>query len=432
MRGLELDWFTNLRQFVFTNGKCSSMQCIKIGVPQGSILGPLLFLIYINDLPLSNEMSNSLFADDTMLLDSHDDLPLLVTKINREFQKVINYFNFNRLSLHKEKTKFMIFFKKQNSPTPNVVFNYNEPGTPDDLNLISPMKCVNNEQEQKIKFLGVFIDPHLTFRDHIKYVNQKLATGLFFLRSVKHILNEKSLKYLYYALIHCNIIYAIHIYSSATENLMKSILLKRKNAVRIISNSKYNAHTEPLFKNLRIIPFTDLIEFFKVQFMHSFKNDFLPSSFQNTWVTNRIRRDGQAEIELRNDDLLAIPFARILSRLPLTSFPKIWETFPNDEIKFVRNKIEFNSKLKDHYLNKFNSVPVVTGYFVPPVIFNPYFTVLFSYSIYYYFIDLFVYLFIYLSIYIFFCLVIYLFLLHFYLFYYYLFIYLLIYLNITL
>jgi len=204
MRGLELDWFTNLRQFVFTNGKCSSMQCIKIGVPQGSILGPLLFLIYINDLPLSNEMSNSLFADDTMLLDSHDDLPLLVTKINREFQKVINYFNFNRLSLHKEKTKFMIFFKKQNSPTPNVVFNYNEPGTPDDLNLISPMKCVNNEQEQKIKFLGVFIDPHLTFRDHIKYVNQKLATGLFFLRSVKHILNEKSLKYLYYALIHCN------------------------------------------------------------------------------------------------------------------------------------------------------------------------------------------------------------------------------------
>jgi len=87
----------------------------------------------------------------------------------------------------KKKLKFILFFKKQNSPTPNAVFNYNVPGTPNDQNLIFLMKCVKDEQEQKIKFLGVFIDPHLTFKDHIKYVNQKLATGLFFLRSVKHI-----------------------------------------------------------------------------------------------------------------------------------------------------------------------------------------------------------------------------------------------------
>ena len=241
------------------------------------------------------------------------------------------------------------------------------PGTANDQNLIFPMKCVNDEQEQKIKFLGIFIDPQLTFKDHIKYVNQKLATGLFFLRSVKHILNEKALKYLYYALVHCNIIYGIHVYSSASDNLMKSIFIKQKNAIRIISNSKYNAHTEPLFKRLKILQLPNLIEFFKVQFMHSFKNDFLPNSFQNTWVTNRIRRDNQAEIELRNDDLYAIPFARttILSRMPLTSFPKIWESFPNEEIKFVRNKLEFNSKLKLHYLDQLNSVPVCNRLLCP-------------------------------------------------------------------
>jgi len=371
IRGIELEWFknylTNRKQFVFINGKCSSLQLIKIGVPQGSILGPLLFLMYINDLPLSNDLINSLFADDTMLLESHEDLPSLITKVNSEFQKVINYFNYNRLALHKEKTKFMLFFKKQNTPTPNVVFNYNVPGTANDQNLIFLMKCVNDEHEQKIKFLGVFIDPQLTFKDHIKYVNQKLATGLFFLRSVKHILNEKALKYLYYALVHCNIIYGIHVYSSASDNLMKSIFIKQKNAIRIISNSKYNAHTEPLFKRLKILPFPNLIEFFKVQFMHSFKNDFLPSSFQNTWVTNRIRHENQAEIELRNDDLYAIPFARttILSRMPLTSFPKIWESFPNEEIKFVRNKLEFNSKLKLHYLDQLNSVPVCNKLLCP-------------------------------------------------------------------
>ena len=126
---------------------------------------------------------------------------------------------------------------------------------------------------------------------------------------------------------------------------MISIFIKQKNAVRIISNSKYNSHTEPLFKNLKIIPSPNLIEFFIVQFMHSFKNYFFPTSFQNTWVTNHIRHKNQAEIELRNYDLFAIPFARtsVLSRLPLMSFPKIGEAFPDEEIKCVRNKLEFNS-----------------------------------------------------------------------------------------
>jgi hypothetical protein len=71
------------------------------------------------------------------------------------------------------------------------------------------------------------------------------------------------------------------------------------------------------------------------------------------WVTNAIRRLDQAEVELRDDDLLHIPFARTstTARFPLTSFPKLWESFPDGEIKFLRNKIEFNSRLKTFYLS---------------------------------------------------------------------------------
>jgi len=93
--------------------------------------------------------------------------------------------------------------------------------------------------------------------------------------------------------------------------------------------------------------------------MHSFKQEFLPVSFNATWQTNRIRRNEQAEIELRNDDLFAIPFARtkFCERLPLTSFPKTWTDFPSEEIKFIRNKIEFNEKLNTYFLDQLGFVP---------------------------------------------------------------------------
>jgi hypothetical protein len=372
IRGVELDLFksylSNRKQFVHINGTNSSLLSIILGVPQGSILGPLLFLIYKNDLPSCNNLINSLFADDTMLFDSHESLPLLVTKINSEFQKVITYFNQNKLSLHKEKTKFILFFKNGGPDMPNIVFNYNDISS-DVVNpdLIYPMHCINNLPVPTIKFLGVTIDPFLTFKDHISIINRKISTGLFFLRKSKNLLNEKSLKFLYFALVHSHLIYAIHVYSTASENLLKGLFLQQKKAIRIITNSSYNAHTEPLFKKTCILPFPNLCEFFKVQFMHSFKNNFLPSSFLNTWTTNRERRADQAEIELRNDNDFFIPLARSnkLAKFPLTSFPQIWHNFPDGSIKFIRNKIEFNSKLKKHYINELSPSVSCTRLFCP-------------------------------------------------------------------
>ena len=172
VRGIELKWFENYlanrKQFVQLNGKTSTLLSILIGVPQGSILGPLLFLIYINDLPLCNRLNNSLFADDTMLLESHEDLPFLVSKINQEFHKIVNYFQFNKLALHKDKTKFLIFFKSNNTPTPDIFLNFNDLNEPiQNDNLKFKMCCVNDQNDAKIKFLGVLIDPFLTFKDHI-------------------------------------------------------------------------------------------------------------------------------------------------------------------------------------------------------------------------------------------------------------------------
>ncbi len=107
VRGVELDWFrnylTNRKQFVSINGQSSSLLEICIGVPQGSILGPLLFLIYINDLPLCSSLMSLLFADDTTLSACNDNINLLIEHVNAEFKKVTQYFRSNKLALHPKK-----------------------------------------------------------------------------------------------------------------------------------------------------------------------------------------------------------------------------------------------------------------------------------------------------------------------------------------
>ncbi len=97
-----------------------------------------------------------------------------------------------------------------------------------------------------------------------------------------------------------------------------------------------------------------LIEFFILQFVQQFTQGFLPISFNNTWVSNAIRRQDEFQVSLRNDDDINIPFARTAQteRFPLTKFPKVWHNFPNENIKFQRNKLIFNEELKNHFLSQ--------------------------------------------------------------------------------
>ena len=127
----------------------------------------------------------------------------------------------------------------------------------------------------------------------------------------------------------------------------------QKNAVRIITGKSYNAHTEPLFKKLQIMPLPDLITFSKIQFMHRFTQGFLPASFNETWVRNAVRNIGENEIQLRNrDQLQNIPSNLVsLDIFPLFSYPKIWQDFPDENIKFIRKTSSFDLKLKTYFLN---------------------------------------------------------------------------------
>ena len=261
------------------------MQTILIGVPQGSILGPILFLLYINDLPSVSRLFPLLFADDTMLLASGEVLPDLVKFVNEELHKITTYFRQNWLALHPLKIQFIVISNSAavvNSKI-ELFINNNNPGASMLYSLFYTISRVTNTSNiPAIKFLGVFFDPALNFKFHISTLISKISRALFMLRRCKNFLTEKSLKTLYYSLIHCHLIYGIQVWSCSSPSNITHLFRKQKAAIRTISDSRYNSHTEPIFKSLNILPLPSLCKFFTLQFMQRYVQGFLTLSFNET------------------------------------------------------------------------------------------------------------------------------------------------------
>jgi len=253
IRGNELEWFknylSNRKQFVSFNGKSSSLLEILLGVPQGSILGPILFLIYINDLPLSTLLKSLLFADDTALLASGSNIETLTEFVNNEFHKIVYYFRKNRLSLHPDKTKFMIFSNTlaAKKEPPKIFANYNNLSGVQSADLLYPIENVTvNSSIPAIRYLGVYFDPQLNFKYHITTIVNKISKMLYFYRQAKNVLTPKAKRFLYFSSIHSHLIFAIHIWSCTSETSLNPLITKQKMAIRILNDAAYNAHTEPL------------------------------------------------------------------------------------------------------------------------------------------------------------------------------------------
>jgi len=247
-----LNYLSNRKQFVDFDNNKSSVQKIECGVPQGSILGPLLYLIYVNDIANSSNGNILSFADDTSLYLSDSNLDSLFVNANLEVNKLFNWFCANRLSLNPTKTKFLVL------RTPN-----NPPNTTEQKLFINgtPLAQIgSNFTEQSTKFLGLHLDEFLSWKNHLAQINKKIAYALFMIKQTKHFLPVSSLKTLYFALIHPHLTYGILAWGSASSPILYKTKMLQKLAIRAINRAHYNSHTDPLFKNDGILKVNDLYE----------------------------------------------------------------------------------------------------------------------------------------------------------------------------
>ena len=352
INGVTHKWFENYlkgrTQKVEINGQLSSEQELDISVIQGSTLGPILFLCYINDFYYATTLFSVLFADDTTCLSKGKKLNELLAYVTDELQKIAVWFRSNKMAVNTAKTKFIVFRthgKKINSNECVLTFNTTEPGQPVDPNLIYNIDRIHNEgQEKTFKLLGVLFDEYLSFQDHISSLCVKISKSLFCLNRIKNFVDQHSLKMLYYAMVHSHMSYCLNVYGSANTTHLQCLRVKQKEAIRVINNSEYRAHTAPLFKQSCILPLDQMIKFSNLLFMHRHANLNLPLSFHETWTLNRIHNPARL---LRNANDLRIPqhnFAS-LKRLPLFAFPRAWNE-EDDTRKSVQSFKTYKKQIK--------------------------------------------------------------------------------------
>ncbi len=282
IRGVANNWFRSYlesrTQYVQFNDIISNLKEVICGVPQGSILGPLLFLIYINDLSSSIKLQVISFADDTTVYHSGPDLTKVMRTLNDEMAKLFRWLNANKLSLNLSKTKYMIFGSnhaiRKNSPGDLIINNQ----------LIT--RVGNQFAESSINFLGVLLDETLSWKDHINYVTNKIRKSLFPIKLAKNFLPLSARLTLFHTLINSHLNYNNIIWGNA--NSISKIEKVQKQAIRHIFKKNFRADTDPLFKKGNILKFQDLYKLNVALFGHDFNASRLPSSFGNFYDTRTV------------------------------------------------------------------------------------------------------------------------------------------------
>lgn len=271
IRGLALDliksYLKNRIQVVNVNGNISSCEYLNIGVPQGSILGPLLFLIYINDL--LDSIPNCIIvshADDTVTLCSEDDWNETAIAMNLSLEQVFQWLVNNQLTINVQKTVYITFANSIST-------------LPDNIQIIINDSVLQNVTHTK--YLGVIIDRHLRWREHINDICNRTKYLIFIFAKLKKNLSIKSLITIYYGLFHSIANYGVIGWGSAYESALSPLLMLQKRIIKVIMQS-----TEQVQNNCNSCQVLNIIQnYILVVLVYNY--DKLTSSYQTLNVPTR-------------------------------------------------------------------------------------------------------------------------------------------------
>ena len=237
LTGMWNEWFksylSSRKTRVVLNGQISGINSVKAGVPQGSVLGPLLFLLYINDIGVNLVSNAYLFADDTSLLKSGKNVADLARQINNDLEKIYSWAEYWKVGINANKSARMLISKKQNPSQ-------------------CPILVIGNDILHEVNqhmHLGLIITSNLSWSAHINEIATRARRRLGVLKLLKYRVSRKVLEQCYFAYVRSVFDYADILYDNCTDNDKNILRNIHMDAARLVTGAKKGTHTEALIHN---------------------------------------------------------------------------------------------------------------------------------------------------------------------------------------
>ena len=332
-------YLKNRTQYIQYNNNNSELTNVNVGVPQGSILSPLLFLILINDLKNCSNFNVINFADDTMLYFKFNKLDNIETLLNKELDKINTWMKQNHLKLNISKTKFMLF-----SPKCKIF---------ETLKINLKIGEEQIEQVRKTKYLGLILDDKLNWKDHLSHLANKLSRSLGIMFKLRHFVKKETLILTLHSIFITHARYGILCWGRADKSIIKPIETLFDRAIRCINfyNGRHGKTTQLYYQD-NILKLKDIYNLELSKFMFKHYKNLLPESFNSYFsLTKTIHSHNTRNIENK----LFIPRINKKSGHKSISYlgAQHWNNIPNS-LKQNKTINAFSKQYKNYLINQYN------------------------------------------------------------------------------
>jgi hypothetical protein len=332
-------YLSGRKQFVGIDGINSEVLPVHVGVPQGSVLGPLLFILYTNDLNyLLEQYKKIFFADDTTVFIFNENPDELIKDLRKCTENIIDWCNYNKLSLNCTKTKLMIFTNRKVTFQPLIV------------------KGKEIERVKSYKYLGLHIDEKLKHKIHLKKLTAKMSSLCYATSQINRLMQPDVAKMFYYGMVYSKINYGILVWGGAllaTKGFKKLGRLHEKIIFNLMSMPGENRHNDinKICKRNGILKLVDVYKLNANTSMYkTLYSDYNPDE-HDAIMHNYVR---EHNYNTRNRDSFRLPFPRVKSVKINYLYQAInsWNQLPND-INLPMSMQLFKNKVKNHFLSQY-------------------------------------------------------------------------------
>ena len=267
--------FNILKSYLTDRKICTKVGCnisklcnTENGVPQDSVLGPLLFSPYVYDLPNVSNFETTLFADDTNLHISHNNIKILQSVVTNEIKKIDTWMKLNKLTINYKKSCYMLVGKKRTKMTNSRLYIDHHP----------------IELKNSIKYQGIHLDRELSWKNHIDYLAKKLSKVCGMIYKLRHYVPLSTLRIVYYSMFHSHIQYSLLNWGRAAKSHFHKLSILQNKILRACLFCSLRYETNLLYSRFRVLKLDDMIKMEFAKFIFKYSNNMLPNSFNNYFI----------------------------------------------------------------------------------------------------------------------------------------------------